>query len=219
MSAVSELDLLTRAAALALDDSPAASRDALDAVPWLAGAIDEDRTARRFDAWGYSRAIDENTDTAVIPRALFDELHRRAGLEATWPVGNAGLLHCYGYLLSLEATPYGLKRDRWLEDELARACELHPGAFLPWATGSTLLARATTAAAAILRAPRAGAQRNVAGRDTRVAFSASNGPAALAYAAAPLGGTPLLITLFPVADTSPPLIEFRTRPGLRWNAI
>lgn len=220
MSAVSELDLLTRAASLALGDAPAASRDALDAVPWLTGAIDEDSAVGRFDAWGHSRAIDENTGTAVIPRALFDELHRRAGLEATWPVGNAGLLHCYGYLLSLEATPYGLKRDRWLDGELAQACGLHPDALLPWVGDSTLLARVTSAASSVLRSPAVSATRTIDGRATRVAFSADRGPAALAYEVAPAhGDAPLLVTLFPVGDASSVIDEFRAARDMRWNAV
>ncbi len=220
VSAVSEIDQLTRAATLALADTPASAHAALDSIPWIGSAIDDDSAARRFDTWGRSTAIDENTGTAVIPRALFDVLHDRAGIEATWPVGNAGLLHCYGYLLSLEATPYGLKRDRWVHGELARACGLHPDALLPWAGDSTLLARATSAASAILRAPASDAVQTIEGRDTRVALSSTSGPAALVYLAAPLpASAPLLITLFPVADPSAPLDEFRAAPNLRWNAV
>lgn len=220
VSAVSEIDQLTHAATLALSDTPTSARAALDSLPWIGRSIDDDSAARRFDAWGCSTAIDENTGTAVISRTLFDVLHDRAGIEAAWPIGNAGLLHCYGYLLSLEATPYGLKRDRWVHGELARASGLHPDALLPWAGDSTLLARATSAATAILRAPAIDAFQTVDGRDTRVALSSTSGPAALIYLAAPLPATaPLLITLFPVADPAVPLDEFRSAPNLRWNAV
>ena len=219
VSAVSEIDQLTHAATLALTDTHTSARATLDYLPWIGRAIDEDGAARRFDAWGRSTAIDENTGTAVISRALFDVLHDRASIGATWPVGNAGLLHCYGYLLSLEATPYGLKRDRWVHGELARACGLHSDALLPWSRGSTLLARATSAASAILQSPVASAVQVIDGRAARVAISADHGPSALAYEVAPArGSAPLLVTLFPVVDASSVLGEFRIARRLRWNA-
>ncbi len=88
----------------------------------------------------------------MVAASVFRALHERAGIDARFPVGNAGLLHVYGYLLSTTPTPYGLKRERWLDGELARAYGLAADAFLPWAlpTGETLLARVTAAAAALL---------------------------------------------------------------------
>ena len=219
VSAVSELARLTRAAHLAADGTAAGARAALDALPWLVSAIRDDHDADRFAAWGRSTAIDENTGTAVIPRALFEEVHARAGVAADWPIGNAGVLHCYGYLLSLEPTPYGLKRERWIESTLARACRLPPDAFHPWREAPTLLARATAAASALLASPAAGATQAVDGRETRLALGATRGPSALAYAVAPrAGAAPLLITMFPVADASIALTDFRAAPRLRWNA-
>ncbi len=105
VNAVSELAALMHAADRAATSTPVAAQSAIDALPWLDASLRADRDARRFAAWGRSTAVDENTGTGVIAPALFDELHRRAGLPATWPVGNAGLLHCYGYLLSREPTP------------------------------------------------------------------------------------------------------------------
>lgn len=219
MSAVSELEQLTRAAERAADGSPAGARDAIAGLPWLDAAIRDDHAIGRFTAWGRSTIIDENTGTAVIPRALFEELHRRAGISAEWPVGNAGLLHCYGYLLSVEPTPYGLKRDRWTEGSLARTCGLTADAFLPWHAGPTLLARATAAASALLAAPAIGAAQEIDGRETRLALGAMEGPAALAYAVAPTAdAVPLLVTLFPVADATALFAEFDRLPRLRWNA-
>lgn len=220
VSAVSELDRLTAAALLAAEGTAASARAAIAALPWLAAAIRADRAAGRFAAWGPSTVIDENTGSAVVPQALFDELHRRAGLEGVWPIGNAGLLHCYGYLLSLAATPYGLKRDRWIGGVLARACGLTEHAFHPWSEGASLLARAMDAAASLLTTPAASATRVIDGRQTRVALSAAEGRAALAYAVAPTPtSSPLLITMFPVAEASVPLTEFESDPRLRWNAV
>ena len=220
VSAVSELDNLTRAAAHASDGTAASARAAVDSLPWLAGSLRDDHSRRRFDAWGRSTIVDENTGSPVIPRALFEELHARAGLAAEWPIGNAGLLHCYGYLLSLEATPYGLKRDRWVEDALATACGLPADAFHPWHDGPTLLTRATAAASALLAAPPAGATLTVDGRDSHLALGTAHGPTVLAYAVAPApGSATVVITMFPVAEASTPLTEFVQDPRLRWNAV
>lgn len=220
VSAVSELEQLTHAAHLAADESDAGARSALHALPWLASAIHDDRAAGRFAVWGRSSVIDENTGAAVIPRALFEELHGHADIAADWPLGNAGVLHCYGYLLSLEPTPYGLKRERWTEGALARACHLPPDAFRPWGEGPTLLARATAAASALLATPAAGATQVIDAREARLALGAVQGPTALAYAVAPTAGTtPLLVTMFPVADATIPLTEFLADPRLRWNAV
>lgn len=220
MNAVSGIDDLTTAATRAQSDSATAARAAVDSLPWLAASLEDDRAHGRFDAWGRSTVIDENIGAPVISRALFDELHRRAGIAAQWPVGNAGLLHCYGYLLSLAETPYGLKRDRWVHDDLARACGLPDGALLPWTDGATLLSRATTAAAELFSTATASASHPTDGRDARLALTAAQGPSALAYAVAPSPrSTPLLITLFPVADAAVALAEFLgSPPRLRWNA-
>lgn len=220
VSAVSELRQLTLAASGAADGSLASARAALAALPWLDRSIRDDRAADRFGAWGRSTAIDENTGSAVIAPALFDELHRRAGIAAAWPIGNAGLLHCYGYLLSLEATPYGLKRARWIDDTLALACGLSADGFLPWREGPTLLTRAAAAASALLRSPAIDATGVIGGRETRVAFADTEGPTALAYAVAPSpGARPLLVTMFPVAEASVPLESFENDPRLHWNAV
>lgn len=210
---VSEIDALDRAAALAETDAEAA----VDGLGWLAAAIEADRDAGRFALWGASTAIDENVGAPVIGRLLFDELHRRAGLTATWPIGNAGLVHCYGYLLSLVPTPYGLKRERWLGAGLARAYGVPDDAFVPWSGTRTLLTRATDAASALLSTPALSRTLRVDGRETRVALSATTGPGALAYAVA-ADAAPLLVTTFPVADAAALITEFDADPRLHWNA-
>lgn len=220
VSAVSELRQLTLAASGATDGSVEGARAALDALPWLDRSIRADRAADRFGAWGRSTAIDEHTGSAVITPALFDELHRRAGIAAAWPIGNAGLLHCYGYLLSLESTPYGLKRARWIDDALALACGLSADGFLPWREGPTLLARASAAASAILQSRAIDAVQVIDGRETRVAFAAAEGSTVLVYAVAPSpGARPLLVTMFPVAEASVPRASFESDPRLHWNAV
>lgn len=219
MVAVSELALLDAAAVAAARGTRSDAVAAVEELDWLGSSIDDDRASGRFSLWGRSSAIDENTRSATVPRALFEVLHERAGLSATWPVGNAGVLHCYGYLLSLEPTPYGLKRQRWLGPELAASCGLPADAFLPWRAGPSLLARATTAASALLDGPTT-RTRTVDGRATRMALSAASGPTALAYAvAADAASAPLFVTMFPVADAAAAITDFNSTARLRWNAV
>lgn len=205
--AVTSLDA---ASALALSDPSAA----VDSLPWLAAALADDRDAGRFSTWGLSTVIDENVGSAVLARPLFDELHRRAGLTARWPVGNAGLLHVYGYLLSSTPTPYGLKRERWLSGELERACGLDDGALLPWSGSATLLSRATEVAASVLARTDALVEA-IDGRSVRIAIDQRHpdGVAALAYAV-----DDRIVTLFPVADPAA-LRAGLGAPRLRWNAV
>ncbi len=110
--------------------------------------IAQDAAAGRFDAWALSTVVDETVGAPVIDREDFTRLHEAAGLTADWPIGNAGLIHVYGYLLSTVQTPYGLKRDRWLDGSLATALGRHPRAFLledADAAGETVLQRVTDA--------------------------------------------------------------------------
>ncbi|WP_228495868.1 amino acid deaminase [Microbacterium sp. VKM Ac-2870] len=215
---IARLDVVAHAAA----SDP---RAALDALPWLGAAIDADAAAGRFVTWGRSTAIDENTGTAVVPAPVFEALHSRAGIDAHFPVGNAGLLHVYGYLLSTEPTPYGLKRERWLDGTLAQAYGLAADAFHPWvvAEDDTLLVRVTNATTALLS--REPARRERIG-DTealiaigRHAASDPSGPSALVYALVH-GEERRLITTFPVADPAAVLTSVaQDGPRLRWNAV
>lgn len=208
---------------------------ALASLPWLTTAIAADARAGLFARWGRSSVIDENTGTAVLPEPLFAELHLRAGVDGRFPVGNAGLLHVYGYLLSVEPTPYGLKRERWLEGSLARAYGLDPRAFLPWTSpaGDTLLARVTAAATALLTThvvheePLDGASGRGLTGHVAIGGVTPSAPAALAYALGSGSGNGngndsgrRLITTFPVVSPDAVLAAVRTDgPRLRWNAV
>ncbi|WP_433674760.1 amino acid deaminase [Microbacterium gorillae] len=193
---------------------------AIASLGWLETSIAEDRDSDAFAAWGESTVIDENTGEPVIGTGLFGALHRRAGIEATWPVGNAGLIHCYGYLLSLAATPYGLKRERWLTADLARAAGREDDALIPWRPGPTLLSRAAELMTSALDDDASPLDIPVPDTDgvisTRVGVLHSAGQSAVAYSVAGR-----FITTFPM--TAPPeriradLIA--EAPRLRWNAV
>ncbi|WP_052460360.1 hypothetical protein [Microbacterium gorillae] len=198
-------------AALLAETDPAA---ALDSLPWLTDAIAADTAAGAWSAWGPSTVIDENTGAPVIGRGLFEELHRRAGLVAAWPVGNGGLIHCYGYLLSRAETPYGLKRDRWLTPDLARAYGLPDDAFAPQPAAPTLSTRVAAAMSRAL-ADSASVEGSADGVGTRVAFVSHGSSSAVAYAVADR-----LITTFPVGDPGAVRAEIAAGPPrLRWNAV
>lgn len=160
-------DLLAVSAALQAGAADAAfGAEALieTRLPWLAADIRADAEAGRFTHWGLSTVVDEFTGEAVLDRATFEALHRIAGLggvddgaadadaacpDVVWPVGNAGLLHVYGYLLSTAATPWGAKRDRWVGGDVARAFGEDQAFLTPWygadvvhpGAGPTMLAR------------------------------------------------------------------------------
>ncbi|MGV8882237.1 MAG: amino acid deaminase [Rhodoglobus sp.] len=188
---------------------------ALDDYPWLGDAIDQDVSAERLELWGRSTVIDENTGSAVLSPELFAAIHARAGIQAHWPIGNAGLLHVYGYLLSQAPTPYGLKRARWLDGALARAYGLADDAFVPWVGPGTLLERVSQAAGELLTSTAAHTS-DVSGITTSMALGRipGEGPWALAYA---VGG--LLVTTFPVASADAVIAEWDAAPArLRWNA-
>ncbi|MER3386988.1 MAG: amino acid deaminase [Microcella pacifica] len=202
---------LDDAAARALTDPSGVLRE----HSWLGAAIDDDVGAGRLEKWGRSTAMDENTGTATVDPALFAALHSRAHVEARWPVGHAGLLHVYGYLLSTTPTPYGLKRERWLDGGLARAYGLADDAFVPWARSTTLLERVSDAAEALVAL---GATRvqTVDGVESVLALGRArdDGPFALAYA---VDGR--LVTTFPVGSAESVLAEWDADAArLRWNA-
>ncbi|WP_157583350.1 amino acid deaminase [Plantibacter sp. H53] len=190
------------------------SSTVLEEYSWLGAAIDDDAAARRFASWGASTVIDEHTGGPVIPRVLFEALHARAGLAAAWPVGNAGLLHVYGYLLSSVPTPYGLKRDRWLDGTLARAFGLPDDEFVPWARASSLLSRVAAAAQDLLARP----VRTADGPSGRMVLGLGD-PTDTDAVALVYGIDERLITTFPVASEAAVLEEWDADPDRpRWNA-
>jgi hypothetical protein len=194
--------------------------------------IAQDAAAGRFDAWGLSTVIDENVQVPVISAAQFEALHAAAGVAAVWPIGNAGLLHVYGYLLSTVVTPYGLKGDRWRDGELAQLFGLAPGAFLlesAAAAGTTVLQRVTAAALPHLAHPAHGRGDGMVIDDetadgatffrTTVSSVSGHSSAALVYGVS-AGGRMRLITAFPLIDPTPASLDALAAdpPRLRYNA-
>lgn len=228
------LDAVLRAsAAIASGDDPAAVT--AQSTSWLAAQVAADAAAGRFALWAESTVIDEHSGTAVVERALFDLLHELAGIRAAWPVGNAGLLHVYGYLFSEEETPFGYKRERWTGGGVAAALDLPPKHFSPWTVAvhesETLLQRVTDAALPWLgEVPGASCAEAAAWVDewddtvfarTRV-VTAATGAAALVYGVRDGldTGIPMrLVTIFPLAAASAEWLRSLSSgpPRLRYN--
>ncbi|QWT22764.1 amino acid deaminase [Subtercola sp. PAMC28395] len=219
-------------ALVSTDSDTAVQRILQDDTPLLLAKLAADRAAGSFAHWGLSTVIDENLHAPVVGRTLFETLHSLAGLSAEWPVGNAGVLHLYGYLLSSITTPYGLKRERWVTDELSSAVG-RSSSFVSSSGGSGWLQEVTGALVPILQNPetlegRARArcvvdefapdEREEVFRAVYVAGIA--GSSAVVYGVL-LGGRLRLITAFPVAATTEGWLASVTAepPRLRYNAV
>ncbi|MBM82205.1 MAG: hypothetical protein CMJ78_16685 [Planctomycetaceae bacterium] len=62
-----------------------------------------------------------------------------AGIPCHGDVIHAGLQHTYGYLLSTIETPFGFKRDRWVDDTISASLGLRSSALRPWTKQSLLM--------------------------------------------------------------------------------
>lgn len=217
----SSTDRVDAAARLASTD-PAS---ALALLPGIAASVRQDAANGLFDAWDLSTVVDENTGEPVVPEALFRHLHAVAGLDAEWPIGNAGLVHVYGYLFSLAETPYGLKRERWLDAALAAAYGertlFHAEALEgEGSADATPLARVTDAARALL-AEHTMREERIGPLRTRIAVGrrTASGPFALAYAI-DRGSGERLVTTFPISSPADTLAAIDAEPPRpRWNAV
>ena len=206
-----------------------------DALGLVVDLIQRDASAGRFDAWGTSTVVDDNIGAPLIDQALFTTLHETAGIDAAFPIGNAGVIHMYGYWFSTVSTPYGLKRARWQEPNLAEAFGLAPNAFhLDAETRTTPLERLTDVALPLLLDPPGDATvvdatlgARYGHRLSRVVLIHPLGTKvpALVYGIAPLGNASdaarlKLLTAFPVqGDYAPILKDFAHNPRPRWNAV
>jgi hypothetical protein len=202
-------------------------------VPWLCEQLAADADAGRFGRWGVSTVVDENLGRPVLGDAAFRALHGLAGLAPAAPVGNAGVLHVYGYLLSLVETPYGLKRDRWTGGGVARALGLPSAAFTPWFDpAATPLARILDACLPRLDAPDSAADlrlwvddRSGEGTDATIVRTVviehpGSVGGVLLYGTKVGAAALRLVTAFPVGVVTEDWLDqlLATPPGLRFNA-
>ncbi|MEO1529182.1 MAG: hypothetical protein AAFX06_27495 [Planctomycetota bacterium] len=93
--------------------------------------------------WGRSLNHDEFADQTIVPPVVIRIFSLITGKTLSETTPHAGLQHCYGYLFSNLETPYGYKRERWVETGLEEAFRLHPSTLNPAPVAGTLLANAT----------------------------------------------------------------------------
>jgi hypothetical protein len=217
----------------AAERAPADPDAAIDALGWLAPQLAQDRADGTLAAWARSTVVDELTGSPVLDRAVLAALQVRAGQPVEFPGAHAGLAHVYGYLLSTAATPYGPKRARWTDGDLAVALGHDPRHLLPWhrPDARTLLGRVTDATLPLLTDPRGtgtllhrddpvpgttDALRTVVHRAQGVG---TTGAAALVYGLVGPAGV-RLVTVFPVDASPDRLRELEALPPVpRYNVL
>ena len=76
---------------------------------------DERSVLRR---WGRSVNTDELANQDIVAPEILSLLGEITGVPMRPPGFHAGIQHTYGYLLSRIETPYGFKRDRWIQSTI-----------------------------------------------------------------------------------------------------
>lgn len=99
--------------------------------------------------WGWCRNIDENAHQVIVNPSIQETIFFIAGQPFSPEHPHAGLQHTYGYLFSIIDTPYGRKRDRWVDTSLEAAFDLPSDVLSPSPNDGTLLANATWLAGSI----------------------------------------------------------------------
>ena len=96
--------------------------------------------------WGQSLNVDENAGATIVLPEVIQAIESFAGTApANRPadVVHAGLQHTYGYLLSTLETPYGFKRDRWVQPDIEDGFQITGHALRPSPSAGTLLTNLT----------------------------------------------------------------------------
>ena len=93
--------------------------------------------------WGRCMNIDEFAGTSIVSPSVLEVLSATAQRRMSLSMPHAGLQHTYGYLFSVIPTPFGMKRDRWIDDGLERSLGLPSQTLEPRPSLGTLLTNAT----------------------------------------------------------------------------
>jgi len=180
--------------------------------------IARDRADGLIGRWSSSTVIDENVGEPVVERGVFERIHETGGVNARFPIGNAGLVHVYGYLFSTVLTPYGYKSERWTDGVLATALGRPAGYFRMGDGDETPLARVLGSAEPLLLDPPANAR--VAEWDADGVRQRAIVTDGVLVSGLDDGEGMRLLTIFPVADEEAFLRDLATEPPrLRWNAV
>ena len=111
--------------------------------PTIGQQIDADLATPVLRLWGRSRNVDEHAHVAVVNESICEVLATMSGTEFDGVTGHAGIQHTYGYLLSTVETPYGMKRDRWVEPTIEQGLGIDVPCLRPAPHFGTLLGNLT----------------------------------------------------------------------------
>lgn len=193
---------------------------------WLDDQIAESKSdPAQMALWTSSTVVDGNADSPVLNRSVFSWLHRGLPDTFEFPIGHAGLIHTYGYLLSPVLTPYGLKRERWLTADLAEAFGLEPSFFYPTASAVPLMERVAQVALPTLADPLATSRTVLAldeivdeSRKMRTVFVSNAGRTATAAVYGSVtDGVVKLVSAFPVKGFSAEYVVERLAGPTRYR--
>lgn len=113
-------------------------------APEIADQIRTDARRRGpLSFWGRSRNVDELAAVTIVDPAIIELISSVADRPISSITPHAGLQHTYGYLFSTVETPYGFKRDRWVETDIETAFGLDASTLGPYPKHGTLLTNAT----------------------------------------------------------------------------
>lgn len=110
-------------------------------------ALDRRQAALR-DLWGKSLNFDESTRHEIVAPAILKSI--AAGIGVPPPedrITHAGAQHTYGYLFSIEKTPFGYKRARWVRHDIEKGFGLPRGTLGPKPSRGSLFTNITWLAA------------------------------------------------------------------------
>lgn len=93
--------------------------------------------------WGQSLNFDEIAKRVIVDPHVLRVIHTLTGVPMLSRDVHAGLQHTYGYLFSLIETPFGCKRDRWMNGTLDRAFGFKQATLQPVSAAGTLFFNAT----------------------------------------------------------------------------
>ena len=93
--------------------------------------------------WGRSHNFDELANAQIVDPVILQAIGHFANRQLSIRCPHAGLQHTYGYLFSVLKTPYGYKRDRWLETSIEDAFRLDRSTLSPSPLSGSLLANAS----------------------------------------------------------------------------
>lgn len=87
--------------------------------PWIEWQIHQvSAVPGLLELWGKSLNFDEYAKTQILESPILRLIGELSGVPLRGRIVHAGLMHTYGYLFSTINTPFGKKRDRWVEPDL-----------------------------------------------------------------------------------------------------